>query len=307
MSTHELREGRDFLADSRVERVRRGEGELPALYRCSLGDQWNAALFPFGGFVSAVAVRAMREELALPEHRPRSMTTLFNSPVKTGEVEVEVKTLRRGRGMSQLQATVRNIGDSEPGHTTLAVFGGARPGFEFTDLAPPDIPAPAGCDVPPALPVDSPMARATFFDQVEVRSWGFKAPGRDDWQAGGPARALRWMRYREAPRRADGTLDPIAYLPLCDTMPPSIGQRLGPRHPSFFAPSCDLTVHWLGETRREWLIVDARTHHAGDGYASASIELWDEDRRLLARATQLVFLRLDEPVLRESVPTGLEP
>ena len=125
-----------------------------------------------------------------------------------------------------------------------------------------------------------------------------KASWEKDWVAGGPARAIRWMRYRRPPRRADGTLDPVACVPVCDTMPPSILQRLGPDAPPFLAPSCDLNVHLLGETRREWLLVDARTHHAADGYTSSTIELWDADRRLLARASQAIYLRMDPPELR---------
>ena len=55
--------------------------------------------------------------------------------------------------MSQATATVRSTG-AEAGHTSLAVFGTTRPGFEFTDLEPPpDVPHPDDCpsfrDPPP--------------------------------------------------------------------------------------------------------------------------------------------------------------
>ena len=143
-----------------------------------------------------------------------------------------------------------------------------------------------------------PSLRGTFFGQLEVRPWGMRLPWENDWEAGRPARALRWMRYRRPPRRTDGTLDPIAYVPVCDTMVPSIGQRLGPRSQPFLAPSCDLTVHLLAETRGEWWIGDARTHHVGDDYASATFALWDADRRLLAHASQTMYLRMDVPELQ---------
>jgi len=125
-----------------------------------------------------------------------------------------------------------------------------------------------------------------------------KASWETDWESGGPARARRWMRYRNPPRRGDGAIDPIAYVPLCDTMPPAVTQKFGPRDTPFLAPSCDLNVHLLGETRREWWLVDAVAHHAGDGYASATIAIWDDERRLLARASQLMYLRMDVPELR---------
>ena len=62
----------------------------------------------------ALAARAMRETLDRPAHPFRTMTTLFTSPVRTGDVEVEVRVVRRGRGASHLEASVRNVGDPEP-------------------------------------------------------------------------------------------------------------------------------------------------------------------------------------------------
>jgi len=140
---------RDLLADIAAERVRAATDAAPALYRAELGDHWNAAVHPFGGVVSALALRAARDELARPEHTPRTLTTLFSSPVRSGALDVEVLTLRSGRGMSQLQVTVRNAGSDEPGHRTLALFGGERAGPDFTDARPPQIPAALDCAPPP--------------------------------------------------------------------------------------------------------------------------------------------------------------
>jgi acyl-CoA thioesterase len=117
------------------------------------------------------------------------------------------------------------------------------------------------------------------------------APWEDGWQAG-RAEALRWMRFRKTPRAADGSLDPLALVALSDTMPPAIGQRLGPGSPAFYAPSCDLTAHLFGSTRDEWLLLRSRCRLAGEGYASGASEIWSRDGRLLAYATQLMYLRL---------------
>ena len=65
------------------------------------------------------------------------------------------------------------------------------------------------------------------------------------------------MRYRRAPRLADGTIDPLALVALSDTMPPAIIQKLGPGTPMFFAPSVDLTAHVLESTREEWILLAA--------------------------------------------------
>lgn len=282
-----------LLDDTRVVRVREAKGGAPALYRCTLSAAWNAQLYPFGGVASAIALRAMRDELDSPAHAPRTLTTVFASAVSHGELEIEVEVLRAGRGMSQLRATLRNAGSDDAGHVTIGVFGGARRGFSFTDVRPPDWVEPERARPPMDPPAHYPRFRSPFFEQLEVRQWNLHSSWETGWEAG-RARASRWMRYRVPPLRPDGTLDPLAYVPVCDTMPPSVVQALGPGQPSFFAPSCDLTVQLFQETRSPWLLVDARTHFAGEGYASSTIDLWDVDRRLLARASQLMYLRLDE-------------
>jgi len=285
-------EAADFRRDTRVERVRAAARGVPALYRAELSDRWSASWFPFGGYAAAVALRAMAAEVEDPAHLPRTLTTVFSAPVRSGPVEIEVATLRAGRGMSQLSATLRGAGAEDAGHTTLAVFGASREGFVFTDAEPPDVPPPEECRPPVPPPADSPMQGATFFDQLEQRSWNVYAPWEEGW-APGRAEALRWMRFRVPPRRADGTLDPACYVALCDTMPQALGQRLGPSQPPFLAPSCDLNVHVLATTCEEWLLVQARCHRATDGYASATVHLWDRELQLVAHASQLMYLRID--------------
>jgi len=55
----------------------------------------------------------------------------------------------------------------------------------------------------------------------------------------------------------------------------------------------DVTVHVLGEARCDWVLAVNRARHAGDGYASADMELWDVDGgrspRLVAYATQTML------------------
>ena len=40
-------------------------------------------------------------------------------------------------------------------------------------------------------------------------------------------------------------------------------------------PSADFTVHVLGEARCDWILAVNRARHAGEGYASADMEMWD--------------------------------
>ncbi|MFY0531311.1 hypothetical protein [Nannocystis pusilla] len=104
-------------------------------------------------------------------------------------------------------------------------------------------------------------------------------------------RAAYWYRHRVPQTSADGQLDPLALPPLVDTMPPAMFQIGGPVLADTVAPSLDLTVHWLEDTRREWLLTHAHCRRARAGYATADIEIWDDEGRLLAWGNQRMVLR----------------
>lgn len=269
-----------FTRDTAVERESAGR------YRAELQPCWSAPINPQGGFVTAVALRAMRAELDRPAQRLRSVTTVFAAPVRPGPVEIDVTVLRRGRSMSQAAATVRSRGD-DAGHTSIAVFGDARPGFEFVDVVPPDVPAPEACRSfrEPAPPGFEQRLRFTWWDQIEGRTALGHAPW-DDWE---PTRSDRahWFKFDEPPLGDDGRLDPLALVTLCDTMPGAVGERMGPGLPPWLPPSADLTVHILGDAGPGWLLAHNRARVAGDGYASVESTLWG-DGRVVAYATQIM-------------------
>ncbi len=262
----------------------------PGHYRAELTDQWSAPVLPQGGIVTAIGVRAMETELASPAESLRSVTTVFAAQVHPGPVEVAVSVLRRGRTMSQLTATVRNVGEPA-GHTSLAVFGATRVGFEFSDLVAPIVPSPSECasfrDAPPSGIVGARPFRSTFWEQVEARP----ALGHPPWETWEPTSSERasWYRFDDPPTGPDGTLDPLALVSLCDTMPGSVGERMGGRQPVWLGPSADLTVHLFRRARSRWLLGHNRARFAGDGYASLEMALWDPEVGLVAYGTQMMF------------------
>ncbi|MFL6206363.1 MAG: thioesterase family protein [Acidimicrobiales bacterium] len=269
-----------------------GEGR----FTTSISDPWRLAIAPQGGIVTAVAVRAMARVLGHPEQRLRTVTAMFAGVVHGGPVTVDVQVLRRGRSMSQLTATVRND-DADAGLTAIAAFGASRRGFDFTELAMPAVdgpggllgyrdPIPEGVDFTPGDPFP-------FWDEiVECRP----AIGRPPWEphVAGPAEAGYWYRLDEPPLSPDGRMDVAATIVLCDTMPGSVGQKLGPDSGQWFAPSVDYTLHVFRAAPPGWLFSHQRARHAGDGYASVDSALWDpqgDDGRpaLVAYATQVML------------------
>jgi acyl-CoA thioesterase len=262
------------------ERTGRWRGELSAA--------WAAPVQPQGGLVAAVAARAMAAALADGEQRLRSISTVFAAPVRSGPVEIDVTLLRRGRSMSQATATVRTPG-ADAGATSVAVFGTARVGFEFTDVEPPVVPPPEAC---PSFRDPAPAGFASgppfpWWDHVEGRRAVGHAPW-DDWHPTTSERAY-WYRFDEPPTVAGGRLDPIAVVTLCDTMPGAVAERMGPGTPVWYPPSADQTVHLVGDAGPGWLLCHNRARWAGDGYASVEMTLWDPERGLVAYATQMML------------------
>ncbi len=261
--------------------------ERPGRWRAALTDDWSAPSGPQGGVVAGVAVRAIAAALDAPAQRLRSVTAVFAAPVRAGATEIDVTVLRRGRSISQATATVRNAG-ADAGCTAIAVFGDARDGFEFVDLVPPVAPPPDACRSfrEPAPPGFERRVPFSYWDHVEGRT----ALGHAPWDRWVPTTSERayWYRFDDPPLAGDGTLDPVALVTLCDTMPGAIAERMGPGLPFWMPPSADLTVHVFGDARPGWLLAHNRARWAGDGYASAEIALWDGDR-LVAYGTQMML------------------
>jgi acyl-CoA thioesterase len=258
------------------------------LYVAELDESWNLAPLPQGGVITSLSLRAAMRELAESSQELRSCTTVFAGQVASGALEIEVHLLRRGRSASQVSVAIRNVG-AEAGATTLAVFGTARRGPSFVDVAPPVVRPPTECrsyrEPPPAGFEGRPPV--PFWTRMEGRA----ALGHPPWETWDPGRSdvATWLRFDDDPRRDDGALDPLGVITLADRMPGCIGERIGPGGDPWFAPSADLTVHLFAPARSEWLLAHDRARWAHDGWASAESALWDESGNLIAYATQMMI------------------
>ena len=275
----------DLVRDTAVTRL----DVAPGWYTADLPNAWDFRT-PSGGVLMTIAMRAMCAELGDPALRPVSANTHFCSPVPAGPLEIRVEVLRHGGAAAQIRAQLSSTTMPGPGLEVSATFGRDRAGIDLIDVAPPAVPSPHE-----ARPFDEALGsigrfRPRFFENLETRlalGHPWWTPG---WEAG-PARMARWFRYHVTPRLADGRFDPLAIPPIADTMPPALIQKLGPNHEPFFAPSLDLTVHFLEDTDAGWFLVDVHARRARAGIATAAADIWDDRGRLLAFATQTMMLR----------------
>lgn len=289
-----MRAASDLRKDTAVTRIQ----EAPGWYTAELTDAWDW-LTPAGGALMTVAMRAMQAELGDRTYRPVSATTLFCSPVPSGPMEIRVEILRKGNAAAQVRAALSSTRLPGPGLEVSATFARDRQGIDMLGATFPAAPPP---DSAPRFDEHGPhrLGLFPFLSNVDVRL----AQGYPFWAkeflernpgvsalAEEPARFARWYRYKVPQMEADGTLDPLALPPLADTMPSAIANRIGASGKPFHAPSLDLTVHFLEPATTEWLLVATYARRARAGYATAEAEIWTEDGRLTAFATQTMMLR----------------
>ena len=291
---------RDVTADLRVDTAVRADPDVPGRYHVTLPNHWDY-MNPSGGVVMTCALRAAAAELADPNLRFGSATTIFASPIHVGPLVADVHVIRRGKSASQVRVELRHAGPgsvegfatgpaaSEPGLELIATFIRDRKGPDVKAVGFPDW----AKRVDEALVVTGdlekhPASRLRFYQQVDYRV----ASGESFWgpsTEAGPGRYARWFRYK-VPQTSDGLFDRLAIPPLIDTMPTALARAIGPGGYRFYAPSLDLTTYVVDDTAREWFLVAVTLRRARMGWAVADAEVWDDDDRLVAYGSQAMYL-----------------
>ena len=142
----------EFEQDTAVERT--GEGE----YRAEISANWNIMTVPNGGYLMAVAARALREHLDHPD--PFSITGHFLKPISPGPVKIQVETMKVGKGVSFGQAKI--VQDDQERLRVTAAYGdlNKRDGLNHMTHKMPIIPPEDEC-VRAKIPLD-------FFKHVKA-------------------------------------------------------------------------------------------------------------------------------------------
>lgn len=272
-----------FVRDTAVERVddMRFRGSIDPGWAVIEGAAAN------GGYVMALAARAMRTPLPHPD--PVSLTAHFLAPPDPGEIHIDVEVVRSGRRHSTVAAKLTQ-GDRE-----FARLLGA-----FTDLGAID---DGDTDLrvdrrPPAYPpVDDCLDfTAAAIERGEkgglpappiVRRFDHRVPHElAGWTEGKPlgrGRVGGYVRWRDGT-----TMDTLGVLTVADCYPPAVfnsGQSgVG------WVPTIELTVQIRRQPAPGYLVTRLTTEAiTAGGYLEEDAEIWDAEGRLVALSRQLAL------------------
>lgn len=258
----------DFVRATAV--VKDGEGR----YAGYVEDGWDIGGVANGGYVLAIAARAMADSVGRP---PLSVTAHYLAPARTGPCSVVVEPIRLGGRMATITGTL-----AQDGRESIRVLGtfGASSGADavLVDGAPPDLPPYEDCVLP--LSTDVPPYPA-INDRLALR-W---RPGDDGFARGRPsgrAEVAGWFAF------ADGApVDPIGLLLVVDCFaPPVFNVGLGPG----WVPTLELTVHVRAAPVPGLLRCVFRTQYVQGGMLSEDSEIWDSAGVLVAQSRQLALV-----------------
>lgn len=255
----------DFDTDTALEPI--GDG----LWRGVVDPSWFVVSGPNGGFVAALAARAIELRSERP---PRSLTLHYLEAPVEGPIDVATTIERDGRTTASLSLRMTQEGKT----VALGLAACAQPREdqpEWHDAVMPELPAPEDCE---EFPLDHPRT-PPYFRKYEAR---WVPPQREDR----PAHITVWLRTRD-PR----PLDDVVVAALTDAMIPPAFLRMTRR---LFVPTIDLTIHWrapLPEGDHPWVLGHFVTREGGGGACEEDGELWSQDGRLLAQSRQLAIVR----------------
>jgi acyl-CoA thioesterase len=244
-------------------------------YEGEIRDHWWVGRGPLGGYVMAIALRAMQLAAGDDARQPRTVTMHFVRAPVAGPVVVRPTVERAGRSVSFVTARMEQ--DGKLVGLAIAAFASPWESPRFDRLPIPDV-DPPGPREAPNPPFDGPPPAFTQQLTMQHRFGPVPFSGGDDALVGG------WFGLLE-----ERPLDALALVMLADAWFPTPFPLLtGPA----LAPTVELTVHLRAPLPLEDSLVLGRFHSAQvrDGFFDEDGALWTPDGTLVAQSRQLALL-----------------
>ncbi len=242
-----------------------------------LRSRWNVGNNPNGGYLLAIAVKAMIADAGRPD--PVTVTAHYLSPPSEGRVRIRTQIVKPGRSFVTVMAEVVQ-GDRERVRV-LGAFGDLteRRGPSRISARPPDIPPPNECRSLRDLTEQAGRSVPEIMNRFDLR-----LPPDSPWgrpSAGDPLEITGWIRFK------DGTeASAVSAVAFADAFPPTLLGSVA----AGWVPTIELTVHVRGRPAPGWLLGTFRTRVLVDGLLEEDGELWDSERRPVALSRQLAMV-----------------
>ncbi|OON79673.1 thioesterase family protein [Streptomyces tsukubensis] len=274
------------IGDSEFDRDTRVTRAEPGLYHADLSAGWTIINAVNGGYLLAVAGRALAD--ALPHCDPFTITAHYLTASRPGPAVIRTETVRTGRTLSTGQASLVQYDDSGAEVErlrVLATYGDldALADDVRTTALPPSLPAVDQCFGPQDAPDVSPVPGS---NAITDRLWLKMDPGTLGWALGAPSgkgEMRGWFGL------ADGRdADPLSLLLAVDALPPTAFE-IGLKG---WVPTVELTVHVRCRPAPGPLRVAITTRNLAGGFLEEDAEIWDSADRLVAQSRQLARANL---------------
>ena len=260
-----------FTQATAVERL---EGDDPIRYDAMVHDGWDIGGHANGGYMLAIAGRAMADAVGRP---PMTITAHYLRPVPAGPCSVDVRVVRTGKRLVTAPALLTI--ESGPALQLVGTFGDQTPGGPSASLdTPVDLPDYDDCLAPPG-PGDGPGPSITSRLAMRLR------PGDEGFMVGRPngrAEVAGWFAFADV-----DAVDAIGLLLVSDAFPPAV---FNSGLPVAWVPTVELTVHVRGIPAPGPLRCVFRSRFIHDGMLDEEGEIWDSGGKLVAQSRQLALM-----------------
>jgi len=257
-----------FERESAVERV--GEN----LFRGELFEGWRIGAVPNGGYVMAVAGRALRA--ALPHKDPLTVSAFYLAPTVLGPIDCEVELLGSSRSTSFAEVRMRQQGQLKVKVTAAYTDLDQLSGESWSAVERPVYPAWEECPSPSQAGIEF-RQRAELRLVSGLRSLNAREPS-------GSGEFCGWVRHRDG-----SDTDTLSLLMFADAFPPPVFTLFGPIG---WVPTLELTVQVRAHPAPGPLQVRLCTRHMTRGVVEEDGEYWDSDGTLVAISRQTAKVRM---------------
>ncbi|HEX7481770.1 MAG TPA: thioesterase family protein [Polyangiales bacterium] len=248
----------------------------PGVFQAQISPDFWAVVGPNGGYLAAIALRAILHVLGDAARAPRSLHLRYLSTAVAAEAEVHVETLRAGRTVTVMTARISQAGKDII--QASAALGAPASNVSYCDAQMPQLPAREQCEpVPKLLPINE------RFDMW--RGLGAEPRKGEHALSGG------WIRLAE-PRMPDALL----MAAIWDAWTPTpLFRRIEERFTGA-APTIEASLYFRTQlplpesTPNDCFALRAQSLMAADGYFDESAEIWSPSGQLLVQSRQLALI-----------------